>query len=142
MSWFDVVKEDDYDEARRILRRPMYVEDWMKPKMKPHRQQRNCCEYTKEKFSLLPNYGNAHKDIVEFIMDIDCSDNKDSDMLLQLLETIDEEGMEVMSDAMIEEGLSPPSISVLDTNVRLMRELLQFWQTCEAESTDKRGLPQ
>tara|TARA_R100001510_G_scaffold57795_1_gene67959 strand:+ start:10215 stop:10643 length:429 start_codon:yes stop_codon:yes gene_type:complete len=142
MSWFKIIKEDDYDEARRILNRPMEVEDWMKRTMKPHTQHRNCCEYTQEKFKLMPNYRNVHEDIQEFIMGINCKNNEESDTLLLLLENIDEDGMELMNDAMIEEGLTPPSISELDANVKAMRELLKFWQTCEAESTDKRGVPQ
>lgn len=141
IDWFSLVKNDDYNEARRILDRPMYVEDWMKNTLKPHRRHRNCCEYTKEKLELMPNYKNMNDDIASYIKDIDCNNNQESSNLLQLLENIDQDGMELLNDAMMEEGIVP-SIGELDANVKILRELLEFWEECEEQSTDKRGIPQ
>tara|TARA_R100000734_G_C3317436_1_gene110569 strand:+ start:1482 stop:1928 length:447 start_codon:yes stop_codon:yes gene_type:complete len=138
-DWFDVVKNrvDDFDEARRILNRPMAVEEWMKPYLKPHKQEKSCCEYTQERLRLMPQYNQLDDDFVSYIMDIDCK--LDSDELLQLLEDLDDGGMEVLNQAMQEAG-GEISIGELDLMVKTGRELLEFWQKCEEESADKKGI--
>jgi len=141
IDWFSLIKNDYYSDARRIADRPMEVEDWMKSTLKPNRKYSNCCDFTKIKLKHMPNRNNMHDDIASYIEGIDCNNNQQADNLLQLLENIDQDGMELLNEAMMEEGMVP-SIGELDANVKILRELLEFWQECEKDSTDKRGIPQ
>ena len=85
-DWFNLIKNkvDDFDEARSILNRPMHVEEWMKPNLKPHRQETSCCDYARQRLRLLPDYKNLPDAYVEQVLDDDCDD------VLHFLEEISE----------------------------------------------------
>jgi len=138
MTWFNIIKTEDFDEALSILNRPMKVEEWMKPNLTPH-QQKSCCEYTKEKFALLriePHYKDITDDFAEEILNSEC------DALLELLEEFEamrdssEGGLQILNHITRGEA----TIGELDSVIKISMELLKFWRWCEEESTDKRGI--
>jgi hypothetical protein len=137
MTWFGIIKTTDFDEAHRILNRPMVVEEWMKPNLNPHTQETSCCDYVRQKLKLLPDYKHLPDSYVEQILDDDCDD------VLHFLEEINE-----ITDS-AEGGLqqlnrlltgAEPTTGELDSIIKVSNELLDFWRRCEEESTDKRGI--
>tara|TARA_R100000458_G_scaffold59945_1_gene73094 strand:+ start:24454 stop:24900 length:447 start_codon:yes stop_codon:yes gene_type:complete len=138
MTWFNIIKTEDFDEAVSILNRPMKVEEWMKPHLKPHRQEISCCDYVKQKLRLLPDYKHLPDEYVERILDDDCDD------VLQLLEDMEqitnnrEEGGIQQLNRLISDV--EPTTGELDSMIKVSDELLDFWRRCEAELPDKTGI--
>ena len=137
MTWFNIIKTEDFDEAVSILNRPMKVEEWMKPHLKPHRQEISCCDYVKQKLRLLPDYKHLPDAYVEQILEDECDD------VLHFLEEVSqitdsaEGGLQQLNRLM---SNAEPTIGELDSIIKVSNELLDFWRKCEEELPDKTGI--